>query len=95
MININIYRIIQEAMNNCVKHANAAKVSLSIIRTKNALEIIFSDNGIGFNKAILKDTKQFGLVGIEERVKFLKGIFKIDTTLNKGTTLKVKIPLSK
>ena len=92
MININIYRIIQEAMNNCVKHAKASKVNINITRRKNNIEIQFQDNGVGFDIGILKNSKQFGLVGIEERVKSLNGDFVIHSVIDKGTTLKIKIP---
>lgn len=93
MININIYRIIQESMNNCIKHARASKVILNISRSAKNIKILFTDNGVGFSKEILKNSKQFGLVGIEERVKSLRGNFKLDSAPKKGTTLKIQIPL--
>ena len=92
-ININVYRIIQEAMNNCLKHADATKVNILIeIKNKN-LFLEFSDNGVGFNKSILSKTKQFGLVGIQERVNSLRGRFELITKKNKGTILKFYIPI--
>ena len=92
-ININVYRIIQEAMNNCLKHADATKVNILIeIKNKN-LFLEFSDNGVGFNKSILSKTKQFGIVGIQERVNSLRGRFELITKKNKGTILKFYIPI--
>lgn len=92
-ININVYRIIQEAMNNCLKHADASKVNILIeIKDKN-LFLEFLDNGVGFNKSILSKTKQFGLVGIQERVNSLGGRFELITKKNKGTILKFYIPI--
>ena len=92
-ININVYRIIQEAMNNCLKHADATKVNILIeIKNKN-LFLEFSDNGVGFNKGILSKTKQFGIVGIQERVNSLRGRFELITKKNKGTILKFYIPI--
>ena len=92
-ININVYRIIQEAMNNCVKHADASRVNILIkIKNKN-LYLEFADNGVGFNKIILSKTKQFGLVGIQERVNSLRGKFELITEKNKGTLLKFYIPI--
>ena len=94
-ININVYRIIQEAMNNCLKHADATKVNILIeIKNKN-LFLEFSDNGVGFNKSILSKTKQFGLVGIQERVNSLRGRFELITKKNKGTILKFYIPINR
>jgi len=93
-ININVYRIIQEAMNNCVKHADASRVNILIeIKNKN-LYLEFADNGVGFNKSILSKTKQFGLVGIQERVNSLRGKFELITEKNKGTILKFYIPIN-
>ena len=92
-ININVYRIIQEAMNNCLKHADASKVNILIeIKDKN-LYLEFADNGVGFNKSILIKTKQFGLVGIQERVNSLRGKFELITKKNKGTILKCHVPI--
>ena len=80
-------------MNNCIKHARASKVILNISRSAKNIKILFTDNGVGFSKEILKNSKQFGLVGIEERVKSLRGNFKLDSAPKKGTTLKIQIPL--
>ena len=91
-ININIYRIIQEAMNNCLKHADASKVNIVIEEKNKNLFLEFSDNGVGFNKNILSRTKQFGLVGIQERVNSLGGEFELITKKSKGTILKFYIP---
>lgn len=93
-ININVYRIIQEAMNNCLKHANASKVNI-LIEIKNKIIFLeFADNGVGFNKNLLTKTKQFGLVGIQERVNSLRGKFELDTKRNKGTILRFYIPIN-
>ena len=93
-ININVYRIIQEAMNNCLKHADASKVNILIEKKNKDLYLEFADNGVGFNKSILSKTKQFGLVGIQERVNSLRGKFELITEKNKGTILKFYIPIN-
>ena len=93
-ININVYRIIQEAMNNCLKHADASKVNILIEEKNKNLFLEFSDNGVGFNKNILSKTKQFGLIGIQERVNSLGGEFELITKKGKGTILKFYIPIN-
>ena len=93
-ININVYRIIQEAMNNCLKHAKASRINILIERKNKNLFLEFRDNGIGFNKAILIKTKQFGLVGIKERISSLGGKFDLFTEEKKGTILKFYIPIN-
>jgi two-component system sensor histidine kinase UhpB len=94
-ININVYRIIQEAMNNCLKHADASKVNIVIEERNKNLFLEFSDNGVGFNRSILINTKQFGLVGIQERVNSLGGEFELITKKDKGTILKFYIPINR
>lgn len=90
-ININVYRIIQEAMNNALKHAEASTLKINLIKTKRKLCIEFNDDGKGFDVSILKSTKQFGLIGIKERVQALNGSFEIQSTPKNGTNLKIVI----
>lgn len=93
IININIYRIVQEAMNNCIKHANAKKIIISLNHTKKDLKLNFADDGIGFDTKLLNKTKQFGLIGMQERVKALSGNFSIKSEKRKGTSINISIPL--
>ncbi len=93
MANINIYRIIQEGMNNCVKHANASLVNIKLSMKKDQLTLLFKDNGVGFDKKILESTKQFGLVGIDERVKALNGQFEVVSEIDQGTEIRIILPI--
>ena len=92
-ININIYRIIQEAMNNCLKHARAHNISINLDHKDKYLTLIFNDDGVGFDTSILTKSKQFGLIGMKERVKSLSGMFSIKSTPTKGTLINISIPL--
>jgi len=92
-ISINVYRIIQEAMNNCLKHAEAKNISISLDNKKKQLALVLKDDGVGFDTTLLAKTKQFGLIGMQERVKSLNGIFSIKSTPNKGTLINITIPL--
>ena len=91
-ININVYRIIQESMNNALKHSKANEIIINLSLLKKNLKIDFFDNGVGFNKKILKNSKQFGLIGIKERVQSLKGTFEIQTSPSEGVRLIILIP---
>jgi hypothetical protein len=91
-ININVFRIIQESMNNAIKHSKAKEISINLYLLKQALKLEFADDGVGFDKKILKNSKQFGLIGIKERVQSLKGTFEIITRPSKGTKLIILIP---
>jgi signal transduction histidine kinase len=92
VVNINVYRIIQEAMNNVVKHAKASTIKISLLKTKDSLKIECIDDGKGFDLKILKKTKQFGLIGIKERTQSLTGNFDIKSSANKGTHITIVIP---
>ena len=92
-ININIYRIIQEAMNNCLKHAKAHNISINLDHKDKYLTLIFNDDGVGFDTNLLTKSKQFGLIGMKERVKSLSGMFSIKSTPTKGTLINISIPL--
>ena len=92
-ININIYRIIQEAMNNCLKHARAHNISINLDHKDKYLTLIFNDDGVGFDTNLLTKSKQFGLIGMKERVKSLSVMFSIKSTPTKGTLINISIPL--
>ena len=92
-VNINVYRIIQEAMNNVVKHAKAEGIKISLLKTKDTLKIECVDDGKGFDLKILKKTKQFGLMGIKERAQALNGKLDIKSIEKKGTHLTIVIPI--
>jgi two-component system sensor histidine kinase DegS len=94
---LTIIRIIQEACNNIVKHANATKIDVKMIYYENSIEIYIIDNGVGFenldNTDIIYESKSgFGLSMMKERVYLLSGIIKFDSNINKGTQIYVKVP---
>jgi len=94
---INIYRIIQECMNNILKHSSASEVDMSIKKNENNLSIHVFDNGKGFlseHQQNLKDGGSFGLMGISERVKLLNGKLEIESSYGKGTRIQIEIPYS-
>lgn len=88
---ISIYRIIQECVQNSIKHSKGDKINVSVKDKKDIYEIIIQDNGIGFdeNEAMKKD-KHFGLSVIKERVFLLNG--KIEIASQNGTLVKIEIP---
>jgi signal transduction histidine kinase len=82
---IMLYRIIQEMVNNSLKHAQASNIRLEIILSGDKLEIIFSDNGKGFNVEEMMDSKSLGLKSIRSRVDFLNGKLQIVSNPGQGT----------
>ncbi|MDQ3020973.1 MAG: histidine kinase [Bacteroidota bacterium] len=94
---INLYRVIQEGINNIIKHSRATEAELKVIRLEHQIIISITDNGIGVNaeNQHSSETKQgFGLSGIAERVKILKGDLKIESEVNNGTVLRILVPFS-
>jgi hypothetical protein len=79
-------------MSNALKHSKASEIKIDLSLLKQSLKLEFSDNGVGFDKKILKNSKQFGLIGIKERVQSLKGTFRLETSPSKGTRLIILIP---
>ncbi|HEY9791164.1 MAG TPA: ATP-binding protein, partial [Candidatus Obscuribacterales bacterium] len=85
-----IFRIVQECLNNVQKHSQASEVNVEIAHKENQVEVNISDNGQGFK---LDETNQgHGIKGIAERVEKLKGQMKLDSSLTRGTKVKVNIP---
>jgi two-component system, NarL family, sensor kinase len=86
-----LYRVIQESVNNVIKHANASELKISLSKTTQNIECHIKDNGQGF-KAQNTDFEGIGLKNIKDRVNFLKGSVTIDSKLNEGTSLTILIP---
>ena len=94
-LNINIYRIVQESMNNAIKHAAAKNIEISLSTTKTgALQLAIKDDGCGMNIHDVDQTNHFGLLGMRERVQSFGGSFNVDSEPeNKlGTTIYINIP---
>ena len=88
-----IYRITQEALNNIVKHSAATEVQIKLSRTEEMIILLIRDNGKGFIPEEVAMENGNGLYNMRERVYLLQGTFNIDTAINKGTNIKVKLPL--
>ncbi len=91
-IELRIYHIIAELVNNIIKHSDATKGTIDVKQTDKELIIKVSDNGKGFN--INKQIPGLGLTQIETRISQMNGTFKIFTTPNSGTSVHIHIPLS-
>lgn len=88
-----LYRVIQELINNIIKHAKASHISIQLIRHDSELSVMIEDNGVGFNIDNLQDNTGIGIKGIQTRVDFLNGSVHFDSTPGRGTTVIMDIPL--
>jgi signal transduction histidine kinase len=89
ILNINLYRIVQECLNNINKHAQATNIYINISKTTEKISLIIEDNGKGINT---NNSNGFGLLGMNERVQILGGDFKIENIHNKGVKIIVTVP---
>lgn len=90
-LGVGIFRIIQEAVNNIEKHANATRANIDISENHEYLGVIINDDGHGIDLRTSKIPKGIGLLNMQERVAQLKGDFKLKTTKN-GTVIMMKFP---
>lgn len=86
-----IFRLVQECVNNSVKHGKPTDIWVKIEWNPNNLNVIVKDNGTGFNLDEKRD-QSFGIIGMRERVELLKGSMDIKTKKGVGTTVMFKIP---
>lgn len=90
-----LYRIIQEALNNIIKHANAQIVNIQLVKHNDILSLVIEDDGIGFNYSEMENKPEclgIGLISMRERVSAFNGIFSVNSILNKGTEILIEIP---
>lgn len=87
-----IYRIVQELLNNILKHAGAATALVQLVQKENALSITVEDDGKGFDKTLLQTAEGIGFKNIYNRVNYLKGSIDFDTAPTSGTSVTIEIP---
>lgn len=89
-----LFRVLQEVVNNIIKHAKASEVSIQLVRHDNELSLLVEDNGKGFDvESKLKDGGGIGLKNIQSRIAFLNGQVFFDSYPGKGTTVNIEVPL--
>ena len=89
-----LYRITQEALHNVVKHAHARHVNVRLLRTDDRAELLIVDDGRGFDKESSEHCAGLGLVSMTERARLSGGAVSIVSGLNRGTRIRVQVPLT-
>ena len=87
-----LYRIIQEAQTNIIRHSQATAANISLCQRNNRIHLNISDNGIGIQKSGTNETRSFGLIGIQERAMYYGGKCAISSNADGGTSIEVEIP---
>ena len=91
----NLYRISQELLSNCIKHAKAKYASIQIIEDENGISLVYEDDGIGILPSLIDNrnaSQSMGLKNIFNRVEFIRGVIQIDSNPKSGTTIIIEIP---
>ncbi|MBL7760730.1 MAG: sensor histidine kinase [Sediminibacterium sp.] len=89
-----LYRVIQETVNNALKHAAASELDISIHQEADAIDVMIEDNGKGFNINQLPEDAGIGLQNIRSRIGYLRGTVEWNTAPGKGTVVAIYIPLN-
>jgi len=85
-----IYRIVQELLNNVLKHASASEVLVQLIREEDRLNVLVEDNGKGFDTMLLENNKGAGWTNVRSRADYLKGQLDIHSEIDKGTSVSIE-----
>jgi len=83
---------VQEALTNCARHAKARNVLVAVHSSGDFVSVVVQDDGLGFNSS-KKSQGGLGLIGMKERVQAIDGVVTISSQQNRGTTVRVEIPL--
>jgi len=88
-----VYRMVQEVLNNMLKHAEASRIVLDIHCDAHELTISMRDNGKGFDLRLMKESKGIGWANLQARTDLLGGVMEVESTLGQGTTVFFALPL--
>lgn len=91
-LEVGLYRIVQEALANIARHAQARHVELGLSVTPEQIELLIEDDGQGFDPAQIPPGR-FGLIGLNERVKLLGGALRLESSPGEGARIEIEIPL--
>lgn len=93
-IEIHLYRIVQEALNNSTKHSKASQITINLSIWPESIVLIIEDNGIGFSMEEARSKKSMGLENMQARVDLMNGQLNVDSTIGSGTTLVIEVPIT-
>lgn len=90
---IKMYNIVQEFLNNILKHSKASKATITLKEEEDKLHLEIVDNGVGFDKTKISQKDGLGINQIDARIKVMNGYFFIDSSKNNGTKIIVELPI--
>ena len=93
-VNITVYRIVQEALTNVVRHANAGSVQIAVVRSEGAVQVRIRDDGKGLGQSGAQENGRFGIAGMRERVQAFGGSLALSGTAGQGVELRATLPVT-
>ncbi|MGK0414729.1 MAG: two-component system NarL family sensor kinase, partial [Polaribacter sp.] len=90
---IKVYNIIQEFVNNILKHSKADNALIELKEKNKKLILVISDDGLGFDRMKINMKEGIGISQIEARIQMMKGTFEIESSLNNGTKICIELPV--
>ena len=91
-LEITLYRVVQELLNNVLKYAKASSISVQLLREGGELNVMVEDNGVGFDTKIIKNSTGIGWQNMHSRVEMLGGVIEVDSHPGHGTTVIIDLP---
>jgi signal transduction histidine kinase len=89
---LGLYRIVQEALQNVLRHARTRAVAIHLSAPNRLLRLTIKDFGVGFNPAAVRRSHGLGMISMEERTRILGGTFQVVTNVRRGTEIVIEIP---
>lgn len=93
-ISLCLFRVLQEALHNAVKHSRARQFAVELLGSADSIQLTVCDSGVGFDPELAQRGSGFGLDSMRERLKLVKGIFSIDSQPQRGTRIRAEVPLN-
>jgi len=93
-IGLTLFRVLQEALQNVIKHSGARQVDVRLQEDSSEIHLIISDLGRGFDSEAAFQAKGLGLTSMRERIRLVNGTISIESKLSGGTTIYVRVPLA-
>jgi signal transduction histidine kinase len=93
-VKITVYRLLQESLTNCWRHAPGGSPRVSVLKSNEQVLVTITDHGAGFDPHSAAVGGRLGLAFMRERVRLLGGIFEIDSAPGRGTSIRARLPLS-
>lgn len=92
-ISITLFRILQEALQNAIKHSGSRRFQVTLSAKPDEIELTVRDSGVGFTPGAAREGKGIGLLSMQERLKLVEGRLSVDSLPRQGTTIKASVPL--